>query len=170
MKKIIFSGIFLLVAVAVLFSCKDEDYYKKARQEELQALKEYLAKNYPDLEPTASGLYYIEKKKGSGDTIKIGDRVQLFYKVMDLDSFLIDETPGYTSGYYYEPFEVTIGASGSIQGLQEGLTYMQPGSRASLIINSELAYGQDGSGLVLPFMTLLMDVEVYKVFPLKTSN
>jgi FKBP-type peptidyl-prolyl cis-trans isomerase len=171
MKKIIFSGIFLLAAVAVFFSC-EEDYYTETRNLELKELKEYIEKNYPDLESKSSGLYFIEKQKGFGDTIKIGDKVQIFYKVTDLDSFLWDETPGYSSGYLYEPYEAIVGEghTGNIAGLNEGLTYMQPGAKASLIINSELAYGSDGTGSIPGFTTLLMDVEVYKVFPRKASN
>ncbi|MDR2909819.1 MAG: FKBP-type peptidyl-prolyl cis-trans isomerase [Bacteroidales bacterium] len=163
MKKVIFSGIFLLVAVAVFFSCK-EDFYKKSRNLELKELKEYITKNYPDIEPKASGLYFIEKQKGYGDTIKLGDRVQIFYTTMALDSFVFDETG------VYEPYEVIVGSTTNILGLNEGLTYMQPGAKASLIINSELAYESVGSGLIPSFATLLMDVEVYKVFPLQTSN
>jgi FKBP-type peptidyl-prolyl cis-trans isomerase len=34
-----------------------------------------------------------------------------------------------------------------------------------LVIDSELAYGQNGSGSVGGFKTLLMEVEVYKIYP-----
>ena len=175
MKRITFSGIFLIIIVATFFSCKKEDLRAKARRfrkEELAQLDSFITKNYPDVKPTASGLYFIETRKGTGDTIKIGDRVQIYYAVWSIDSFLIDETVGYLEGLRYEPYELIVGAKGTIVGLQEGLTYMQPGAKANLVINSELAYG-DGSSSSSPlpgFMTLLYEVEVYKVFPLKTSN
>lgn len=171
MKKIIFSVIFLLAVGAAFFSCED-DFQKKSRDAELKELNEYIAKNYPNgIEPTASGLYFIEKQKGFGDTIKVGDKVQIFYATMALDSFLFDETVGFSSGYRYEPYEIIVGAGNSVLGLEEGLTYMQPGAKASLIINSELAYGNGSFNAPLPgFTTLLMEVEIYKVFPVETSE
>jgi FKBP-type peptidyl-prolyl cis-trans isomerase len=44
---------------------------------------------------------------------------------------------------------------------------MKKGTKASLVIPSELAYGQTGTYGVGGFTTLLMEVEVYKVFPVE---
>ena len=174
MKRIVFSGIFLLIFVIAFFSCKKDNIYVKARKEELKELEAFIAKNYPDFKPTASGLYFIETQKGNGDTIKVYDKVQIYYQTWLLQTsdtlVLIDASNEYLDGYYYEPYEVTVGSGGSISGLEEGLTYMQPGSKATLIINSELAYGQDGLYPIPGFSTLVMEVEVYKVFPYKNPN
>ena len=174
MKRIVFSGIFLLIVVAAFFSCKKEDLYSKSRREELKELEAFIAENYPDLEPKPSGLYFIETQQGTGDTIKIGDRVHVYYATYALSAdsldnlslILIDESVQYsTEGYLYEPFEVIVGSGGAIQGLEEGLRYMQLGTKARLIINSGLAYGHTGQGILPGFTTLVMDVEVHKVFP-----
>jgi FKBP-type peptidyl-prolyl cis-trans isomerase len=163
MKHLIFS-FFTIVAAATFFSCEDNSL-EKQRQQELETLNAYIDENYPDVEPTPSGLYYIEDKAGTGDTIKLGDKVQIFYATYTLDSFLIDESDGFTDGYRYEPLEFTVGTGSVIAGLDEAMTYMQKGTVATLIIDSGLAYGQNGNGTIPGFTSLRMDVEVYKVYP-----
>ncbi|WP_319227877.1 FKBP-type peptidyl-prolyl cis-trans isomerase [Draconibacterium orientale] len=175
MKKTISYALLMLGAVA-FFACDNGVDYQKMRNEELALLDEYMAIAHPGAEATASGLYYFnEPGTGEGDTIKAGDQVQLYYATWTLidgpDSLLVDETSGYLDGHRYEPYQVTVGAGGSIQGLEEGLLYMQPGTRSHLVINSELAYGQSGSGYsVGAFQTVLMEVEVYKVIPFETAT
>jgi FKBP-type peptidyl-prolyl cis-trans isomerase len=78
---------------------------------------------------------------------------------------LIDQTNGYLLGQRYEPLEYVVGAGSVIAGLEEASTYMQKGTKANLVIPSELAYGQNGSSGVSGFSTLLMEVEVYKIYP-----
>jgi FKBP-type peptidyl-prolyl cis-trans isomerase len=163
MKNVLIS-IFAIVAAATFFSC-DDNSLEKQRQQELETLNAYIDENYPDVEPTPSGLYYIEDKAGTGDTIKLGDKVQIFYATYTLDSFLIDESDGYTDGYRYEPLEFTVGTGSVIAGLDEAMTYMQKGTVATLIIDSGLAYGQNGNGTIPGFTSLRMEVEVYKVYP-----
>ncbi|MBK6285871.1 MAG: FKBP-type peptidyl-prolyl cis-trans isomerase [Draconibacterium sp.] len=108
-------------------------------------------------------------KKGTGDTIEIGDQVQIYYVTwMMNDSVPIDQSVGYLDGYRYEPYTVNVGSGASIAGLEEALTYMQKGSVANLVIDSKLAYGQDGNTYSDPyvpgFTTLIMQVEVYKIY------
>jgi len=174
MKKAL-AAVFLVLGAIAFFACNDGIDYEKMRKEELAILDDYVARVYPGLEPTASGLYYVnEEGTGTGDTIKLGDRVQIYYATWALvdaeDSLLVDETSGYLDGHRYEPYEFVVGAGGSISGLEEATKYMQAGTRSHLIINSELAYGQQGSGSIGSFQTVLMEVEVYKVFPLDTEE
>lgn len=165
MKNVLIS-IFAIVAATAFFSCNDNSL-EKLRQNELETLNAYIDENYPDVEPKRSGLYYIEEVKGTGDTIKAGDKVQIFYATWTLDSFLIDESDGFTDGYRYEPLEFTVGTGSVITGLEEAMTYMQKGTVATLIIDSGLAYGQNGNGTVPGFTSLRMKVEVYKIYPAK---
>ncbi|WP_297089665.1 FKBP-type peptidyl-prolyl cis-trans isomerase [uncultured Draconibacterium sp.] len=175
MKKTL-SWILLLLGAVGYLACDDGIDYEKMRQEELALLEEYINEVHPDGEPTASGLYYFnESGTGEGDTIKTGDRVQLYYATWSLidgpDSILVDETNGYLDGHRYEPYEVIVGAGQSITGLEEALLYMQKGTRSHLVINSELAYGQQGSGtLIGAFQTILMEVEIYKVIPFEFNE
>ncbi len=159
------TALFTFFTVIALFSC-DDNSLEKQRQHELDLLNAYISETYPDVEPKPSGLYYIEETAGTGDTIKIGDRVQIFYATWQLsDSLLIDESKGYNSGFRYEPLEFVVGTGSVIAGLDEAMTYMQKGTVANLVLDSGLAYGQNGSNAVPGFTSLLMQVEVYKVYP-----
>lgn len=166
--KHVFTGLIFTSIVVGFFACGDDNSLEELRKNELAKLDEYIQTNYPDVEPTPSGLYYIEEVKGTGDTIVPGDKIQIFYATWTIDSLLIDETNGYTKGYRYEPFEFVVGSGSVIKGLDEAATYMQLGTVANLVINSELAYGQNGntSGdpMVPGFTTLLMQVQVYKIY------
>lgn len=168
-------ALFVLAVFVGFYSCNKGVDYEKMRKEELATLNDYISL-HPEFEKTASGLYYYnEAGTGEGDTIKLGDQVQIYYATWTLfknsdgavDSFLVDQTSGYLDGYRYDPYSFTAGGGTSISGLDEAITYMQPGTRSHLVINSELAYGQQGSGSVGMFQTLLMEVEVYKVIPLE---
>jgi len=173
--KNILKASFIVVVFIGIYSCNKGIDYEKMRQEELAILDEYISL-HDEFEETASGLYYYnEPGTGSGDTIKVGDQVQIYYATWvlyknsdnQLDSLPVDETIGYADGYRYDPYQFTVGAGSSITGLEEGITYMQPGTKSHLVINSELAYGQNGSGSVGMFQTVMMEIEVYKVIPLE---
>lgn len=157
---------FIIAGFAVLIiSCKDNDLGKR-REIELEKLDQFITEHYPNETPKPSGLFYIEQKAGNGDSIKNGDRVQIFYSTWTIDSVLIDETSGYGQGHRFEPYEYVVGTGDAISGLEEASTYMETGTIANLVIPSELAYGQNGSSGVAGFTTLLMQVEVYKVYPI----
>jgi FKBP-type peptidyl-prolyl cis-trans isomerase len=169
--KHVLTGLILTAFAVGFLACGNDNSLEELRKNELAILDEYIQTNYPDLEPTKTGLYYIEEVKGTGDTIVPGDRIQVFYATWLIDSTLIDESDkpnGYTSGYRFEPLEFVVGAGTVISGLEEAATYMQLGTVSKLVINSELAYGQNGNTYGNPpvsgFTTLLMEVEVYKVY------
>ncbi len=182
MKKI-FGGLFFVAGVALFFaSCNDGIDYEKIRMEELALLQRYIDQEYPGEEPTSSGLYYFNEE-GTGvveDSIKLGDRVQIYYATWVLgedadgvlDSLLVDQSSGYLQGHRYEPMSFTVGAGSTVAGLEEAITYMHPGTKSHLVINSELAYGQNGvpSGGIGMFKTILMEVEVYKVISSETPT
>lgn len=165
--KRIFSGLIFTVFAVFIFSCDDDNSLEQLRNNELALLDEYIAENYPNEEPTPSGLYYIEEVIGTGDTIVPGNRIQIFYATWLIDSTLIDQSNGYLEGYRYEPLEFVVGAGSVISGLEEAVTYMQTGSVSNLVINSALGYGQNGNTSGNPpvpgFTSLLMQVEIYKI-------
>ncbi|MGQ7871043.1 FKBP-type peptidyl-prolyl cis-trans isomerase [Sunxiuqinia sp. sy24] len=166
MKKIFF---FLAVIGGLLIttvSCKDDGIdLEKLRAEELEKLDTFIEANNIDEEPTESGMYYIEREKGTGDTIKLGDRVKVFYTGMLIDSTVFD-----MSGTY-EPFEFIVGGSDVIVGMSEGVSYMTQGGKATFVIPSNLAYGASNSSSGIPrFSTLIFDVEVYKHYKLSDTQ
>jgi FKBP-type peptidyl-prolyl cis-trans isomerase len=170
--KQIFTVLFLISVVVALSSCNNNDNsLEKMRESELAILDEYIANTYPDSLPKSSGLYFIEEIEGHGDSlIRQGDNIQVYYATWRLDSptdsTLIDQSEGYLEGHRYKPLPFLVGAGAVISGLDEAATYMREGGKAHLVLPSEIAYGQNGKqGSVSGFTTLLMEVEVYKVYP-----
>lgn len=172
MKQLI-SALLILSLFTAITSCK-EDSLEKQRENELKKLTEYIQTHHAGLERNPSGLYYIELEKGTGDTIRIGDRVQLFYDLWTLDSTLVG-----TSGNY-EPLELVVYPPGSlsysaespgeVKALHEALTYMQQDSKSLLIFDSALGFGQYGTYGISGFTPLRMEVEVYKVYPAQAQE
>jgi FKBP-type peptidyl-prolyl cis-trans isomerase len=167
MKKILL--FFAVIGGILLTSCDDTTDYEKLRQEELKLLADYV-KRYETVHNVkltvgTSGLYYVEVEKGSGDTIVAGDIVQVWYNTYLLkDTLLIDSN---IEGGKYNPLEfrvATPNGSSVVEGLNEAVKNMQLGTKAFLIVPSELGYGQNGSTSVPAFSTLLFDIEVYKVY------
>ena len=124
-------------------------------REEDRLLNEYLQKNNIDIEPTMSGLYFIETEKGTGPAPIPGKMVAIHYEGSFLDGRVFD-----SSYSRREPLKFKLGAMQVIQGLEEGVARMRRGGRATLIIPSALAYGDQQTGPVPPFATLIFEVWV----------
>ncbi|SHI67565.1 FKBP-type peptidyl-prolyl cis-trans isomerase [Tangfeifania diversioriginum] len=167
MKRIV-TGLILTFFAVAFFACKDNDF-EKQRENELKKLDEFIRSTYPELEPNATGLYYKELEQGTGDTIKIGDEVQIFFDMWTLDSTHVVGTGR------YEPLEMRVQHPSNLsssaeyieqlRSLNEALTYMQTGTKSLLIFDSQLGFGQYGATGVGGFTPLMMEVEVYKVYP-----
>lgn len=172
MKRFI---LLLLIASAGIFfvSCK-ENSYEKQRQNELKKLGEFMRAHYAGVTPRPTGLYFIPLEEGSGDSIRIGDRVQIFHETMTLDSGYVSRTGP------YEPLEIIVqhpgqlsrsaNSAGQTLALHEALTYMKKGSKARLIFDSSLGFGQIGIMGAPGFTSIIMEVEVYKHFPVPKTN
>ena len=167
MKRILTVLIFTVAGLA-FFSCK-ENSLEKQRQNELKKLDEFIRAHYAEVDRKPSGLYYIELEEGTGDSIKMGDQVQVFYEIQTLDSLNRIGTGN------YEPLQLTVLPPtelastatyvNELKAMHEALTYMKKGSKALLIFDSQLGFGQYGSYGFTGFTPLMMEVEVYKVYP-----
>lgn len=177
MKRLII-GLFVTSLTLTFFACKDDNSLEKLRANELSLLNDYIDKHHSGEKPKSSGLYYFEVLEGTGDSlIRQGDRVEIFYSIWELDSSLVYETRGYSEGHRYEPTELIVQSPNTLpdpnnltsltqlRGLNEALSYMKVGGVSNLIVNSQLAFGQNGNFGVGGFKTILMQVEVYKVYP-----
>ncbi len=126
---------------------------------EQSLLRDYLRLSEIFIDPTQSGLYYIETKKGTGLKPEIGDSVTVHY-----EGKLITNQPFDSSIKRNQPFTFLYGDTSLIAGWTEGISYMQQGGVAQLIIPSTLAYGKDGLGSVIPpYSTLIFDIYLLKV-------
>ncbi|MCX7954738.1 MAG: FKBP-type peptidyl-prolyl cis-trans isomerase [Bacteroidales bacterium] len=132
--------------------------YNQNEREEMQMLEHYLKICNITVKPTPSGLYYIEKKKGTGKKPSDTSKVAIHYFLSILNGEIIDNT--YQRGI---PFEFQLGKELVIPGLEEGVKYMCEGGEATLIIPSKLAYGDKQYKLIPPFSTLIFEVKLLKV-------
>jgi len=125
-------------------------------QEEKEKLEEYKEKEDIETKPLESGLIYIEKEEGDGKPVEAGDEVEIHYEGRLLDGTVFDSS--YKAG---QPIEIVIGEGQVIGGWEEGISLMNVGGKATLIIPSDLAYGAQGvQGIIPPFSTLVFDVEI----------
>ncbi|HEY2583381.1 MAG TPA: FKBP-type peptidyl-prolyl cis-trans isomerase, partial [Mucilaginibacter sp.] len=60
-----------------------------------------------------------------------------------------------------------VGTASVIPGWDEGLLLLNEGSKATFIIPSSLGYGEQGNGEIQPFTTMVFDMELVKVKPIK---
>jgi len=112
---------------------------------------------------TPDGLQIIDLKVGTGASPKKGQTVVVHYtgwlytdgkKGAKFDSS-VDRG---------QPFEFPIGQQQVIPGWDEGVATMKVGGKRTLIIPSELAYGSNGAGGVIPpNATLIFDVELLRI-------
>jgi FKBP-type peptidyl-prolyl cis-trans isomerase len=129
-------------------------------------MADYIADNKITVKPTASGLYFIEKTKGKGPKAKEGDKLKVNYTGRLLDGTVFDtnnEEEAKKAGLYderrpYEPVEFTVGSL--VPGMNEALTMMSPGSKATILLPSALAYGERGGGPIPPYSPMVFEVEV----------
>lgn len=158
-------GLFSIKEVKTKSEVEENQKKQMADQEKMMremAAKEnadfekYLADNKIDTKPTASGLIYIEVKKGKGASPKATDIVKVHYTGKLLDGKTFD-----SSVDRGEPIEFPLNQV--IPGWTEGLQLMAKGGKAKLFIPSSIGYGPRGQGPIPPFATLMFDVELLDI-------
>jgi len=106
---------------------------------------------------TESGLVYCPMKEGSGAQPTVSDTVEVHYHGTLITGEVFDSSVdrGQT---------ISFPLGNVIKGWQEGLAMMKEGGKATLVIPSDLAYGEGGSGdTIQPGATLKFEVELFKV-------
>jgi len=129
-----------------------------AKKQEGDLMKKYLADKKITAKPTASGLIYQEKVKGTGARAIAGKKVKVHYT-----GTLLNGTKFDSSRDRNEPFEFTLGQGQVIKGWDEGIALMNVGGKATLIIPSTIGYGDRDMGTIPPYSTLVFDVELLDV-------
>ena len=120
------------------------------------AAKKALGSLTEGMEKTTSGLYYKITKEGNGATPEKGAKVSVHYK-----GTLVDGTVFDSSYQRDQPIEFAVGIGQVIPGWDEGIMLLSKGAGARLVIPSNLAYGSQGAGGVIPpDATLIFDVEL----------
>ncbi|MGW7369176.1 FKBP-type peptidyl-prolyl cis-trans isomerase [Streptomyces sp. NPDC054841] len=103
--------------------------------------------------------------EGKGQTLKKGDQAQVNY----LGQLWNGNKPFDNSFDRGEPFAVTIGGGGVIEGWQKALDGQKVGSRLEVSIPPELGYGAQGQGEIPPNATLVFVMDIVKGLTIPVS-
>ncbi|MEI6887729.1 MAG: FKBP-type peptidyl-prolyl cis-trans isomerase [Bacteroidales bacterium] len=137
---------------------KAQEKLMKNKIEEAASLGKYLKEKNITAKPTASGIYYIERVKGTGTKAAAGKVVKVHYT-----GTLLNGTKFDSSRDKNQPYEFTLGQGQVIKGWDEGIELMNVGGKATLIIPSNMAYGERDKGTIPPYSTLVFEVELMDV-------
>ncbi len=126
------------------------DTQTEKRKKEISTLLDYVRNNKISTPPAASGLYFIETKKGRGHKPEKGDvcNIRLMVKTLNgtqLYSNLKKDIP---------VLKVEYGKEFDTKGFMEGLGMMKEGGEAKLIVPSNIGVGAYGMQGVDGFTTL----------------
>jgi FKBP-type peptidyl-prolyl cis-trans isomerase len=118
--------------------------------------KEFAAAN-PTAVTTPEGLVFLSTQEGNGKQPNVTDTVEVHYHGMLTDGTVFDSSVqrGQT---------ISFPLSNVVKGWQIGVAMMKEGGKATLVVPSDLAYGDGGSGdTIPPGATLKFEVELFKV-------
>lgn len=114
-------------------------------------------KQNPNVRTLPSGLQYEVIREGNGKHPKATDRVRCHYEGTLIDGTLFD-----SSVRRGEP--AVFGVNQVIKGWVEALQLMSEGAKWKLYIPSDLAYGAQGAGeMIPPHSALIFEVELLEV-------
>ena len=121
-------------------------------QSEETSINEYVARRKWDMQKLPEGVRLWEYEKGRGPKINVEDSVHIVYSVEAINGKLIysDKTDDYVAGRRQQMI-----------GLDQAVLQLSVGSRAKVILPSNLAYGIGGDGDRIPQSAILViDVKV----------
>lgn len=121
-------------------------------------LKNYILENNIQVEPTESGLYFIENQKGNGAKPRKGQKVKVHYTGTLPGGVKFD-----SSLDRGQPFEFVLGMGQVIAGWDEGIAMMEEGSKATLVIPQHMGYRDRAAGIIPPFSPLVFEVELLEI-------
>jgi len=154
-KTIDGAGAFFQATLAEDIELKNEKLYGPNRE----AGVKFLAENAKDTSVVVlpSGLQYKVLVAGTGDIPKATETVKVRYEGRLVDGTVFDAS----SRHGDQP--VSFRANQVIKGWTEALTMMPVGSKWTIYIPQELAYGEKEQGQIKPFSALIFDVELVEI-------
>ncbi|MDR1846843.1 MAG: FKBP-type peptidyl-prolyl cis-trans isomerase [Bacteroidales bacterium] len=137
---------------------------------EQSKIDEYLLTSDLPKTPT-SGVYFKMIQEGTGIKPEANYKVHVNYTGRFLNGKLFDTSleevanaeGKHQPGRNYEPLQFTIGQHMMIEGFERAVKMMHDGGKAVVLIPSELAYGGQQRGEIMPYSPLLFELEIVKV-------
>jgi FKBP-type peptidyl-prolyl cis-trans isomerase len=122
---------------------------------------EIVEKNWPGTKKTSTGIRYVIRKEGTGESPKSGDRVSVLYIGTLLNGKRFDSREDPAS-----PLVFRVGREEVIAGWDQTLPNMKVGEKRLVIIPGSLAYGSHGRAPNIGRdATLVFEMELLKVDP-----
>lgn len=137
---------------------KEKNAKEVLQQKRIEEGSKFLAENKTKagVHNLPSGLQYKIVEEGTGVKPTKSDRVTVHYEGRLLDGTVFDSS--YKRG---EP--MTFGVTQVIKGWTEALQIMPEGSKWTVYIPYDMAYGERGAGKIPPYSTLIFDIELIKI-------
>lgn len=137
MKRLLYATPAILLA-ALITSCNPAKAYE---EEEKSLIASYISEKNINVAPDPDGLYYIEQEAGTGELIKTGDSVGVYYTLFFLSGEQVQSNVEAET-----PYRLRVGSYEVIEGWSIGLRHMKLGTKARILLPSSLAYGSMGFG------------------------
>lgn len=116
-----------------------------------------------DIDTTELGVYYVMNKQGAGSFPQKSDTCSLIYTGFFLDGSIFDSSGDYyqDSIWQFKYLEVSV-----IPGFNNGISILNKGAEADVIIPSKLAYGVTGYGSIPPYTPLVFSMKMRDLKPI----
>ena len=129
-------------------------------------IEDFLNKRNITYQKTDSGLCYTFETEGTGANPEPGQYLKMHYTGKFMDGRVFD-----SSHQRNEPFILQVGVGRVIKGWDEGVPLFKVGSKGSIYLPPELAYGSQGAGGVIPpNASLMFDIEVLEIVTEEAYN
>ncbi|MBB6326576.1 FKBP-type peptidyl-prolyl cis-trans isomerase FklB [Algoriphagus iocasae] len=180
--------LYSLVALAMgsisLFSCVDSEETTEAIfLADKEAIENYLDTasivNVKEFSLPEDAYYQIwQFVSGSQDSVFVGDTVKVHYIGKFLSGTVFDtsieqiavDNGLYNPNYNYLPLKFVVGDGLVLTSFAFGISKMELGDKATIIIPSELGYGRQGYGPVPPNTPLVFEMELMEITPGPRNN
>jgi FKBP-type peptidyl-prolyl cis-trans isomerase FklB len=141
---------------------KLQEYMAKKNAAVKEEGRKFLADNkkQPGVVELPSGVQYKIIRQGTGAKPLLEDTIVAHYKGTLLDGNVFDESYGRGQPIVYPLNQL-------VDGWKQVLVLMPVGSKWQLFIPSDYGYGERGSGLIPGGATLIFDMELLEVRPVK---
>jgi len=134
---------------------------EKFKSEEPVKIQAYISTNKVTTAPTASGIYVIAQNPGSGRAIVKGDFVKINLIVSSIEGKKIFSTLDQN-----RPITFEYGKPFDTKGFDEAISLMKKGSKATVVVPSEMGFGEqgkkdmNGQDIITPYSPVVYDIEV----------
>ena len=132
----------------------EKEEAQKRLDDEPAKIEAFIKEHNVRVNPTASGLYYLEILEGTGAVADTGDIVSIHYNLYNIEDKLIE------SSFEGEPMQFSFGRGEMVPGIEEAISYMKVGGKATIIVPSPIGFGDVAIDKDLPAnSTVIFDID-----------